>query len=94
MTEQTTAPAAVASQLAADMLCLLAGSANSPIEHMIREGLLADDAKLAEILQRDLSRVAPGDHRQVAVIVSSFVRHIVANATREVRNDLAGIRYS
>lgn len=90
---ELTPAAIVASRLASSMLGLLSSSVNSPIEGIVREGLLADDAILAEIFQRDFARIEPGDHRQVATFVSSYVRHIMAKATREVRDDLDGARF-
>lgn len=90
---ELTPAATEAARLASSMLGLLSSSVNSPIEGIVREGLLADHGRLAENFQIDFARIDAGDHQQVATFVSSYVRHVMEKATREVRDDLDGVRF-
>jgi hypothetical protein len=95
MNEQAPAFTVVA-RLASDMLGLLISRATSPIENIVQKSLLANQAMLAEVFQREFSRIELGDHQQVATFVSSFVQNIIEQQTRMVRDDLddiTGVRF-
>lgn len=83
MTELTRA-ATVAEELGHHMLGLLASSSQSPIERIVRESLLEADGVLADLFQRDMSDIAPGDRNRVANLVAAYVRHTLHSAVSDV----------
>jgi hypothetical protein len=83
MTELTRA-ATVAEELGHHMLGLLASSSQSPIERIVRESLMEDGGRLADLFQRDMSDIAPGDRDRVANLVAAYVRHTLRNAISDV----------
>lgn len=88
LTPRSTAPKTLALDLAADMLGLLATGVNSPVEQIIRERLLDQNGALAQQLHRELINGEPEDTRRTAVIVSSYVRHILWDAIEEARDQM------